>query len=456
MAIHKNLKKRLSEEQIEAYMKWEERWKGKRWYGEDGNRRLDELLEIVLPGYKRKGEVIGRFKKVLIECGKGHGWEVVPTNIILGMQCPTCSQRKQIRDVWDVYYSVLEKTEYEMDVKTYISMHKQAKFKCKNGNWFCGKPAFVERGSKKCQCKACKKERGKRKYRTKEEYIEELKKRGFILYPKDWKGAKSKTRMWCVEGQHWTYQRPDNILNINIGCAVCSGSVKHNLDKLQEELFGPAGYTVKEGAVYKNVDTPISLICPKGHDCEISVSGFRNGHLCRQCFYDDMSERMSGENNPNYDHNKTEEERKELEEVRQDSRYRKAKELSKQRDGKVCVICGMTEKEAEAKGLNHVQKVLNGHHLFSFTTIEKARYVLDNWITLCYWCHQDDFHAKYGRDGTTNGFQFLEWIESKDVPDELKETIRERVEMVSGFIESDFDNYDDYLNHIGKSKKGTA
>lgn len=63
MEIHKNLKKRLSEEQIEAYMKWEERWKGKRWYGEDGNKRLDELLEIVLPGYKRKGEVIGRFKK---------------------------------------------------------------------------------------------------------------------------------------------------------------------------------------------------------------------------------------------------------------------------------------------------------------------------------------------------------------------------------------------------------
>src|SRR5690606_10441370 len=168
MAIHKNLKKRLSEEQIEAYMKWEERWKGKRWYGEDGNKRLDELLEIVLPGYKRKGEVIGRFKKVLIECGKGHGWEVRPLHITEGKQCPTCFRQKLIRDVWDVYYSVLEKTGYEMDVKTYTATIKPAKFKCKNENWFWGEPAFVERGMKKCQCKACKKERGRRKRRAKE------------------------------------------------------------------------------------------------------------------------------------------------------------------------------------------------------------------------------------------------------------------------------------------------
>src|SRR5690606_16451563 len=97
-----------------------------------------------------------------------------------------------------------EKTGYEMDVKTYVATRKQAKFKCKNGNWFWGTPNKVEYGLRKCQCKACKKERGKRKYRTKEEYIEELRKRGFILDPKDWKGVQSKTRMWCIEGQHWT------------------------------------------------------------------------------------------------------------------------------------------------------------------------------------------------------------------------------------------------------------
>src|SRR5690606_19874300 len=173
--------------------------------------------------------------------------------------------------------SVLEKTGYEMDVKTYAATIKPAKFKCKNGNWFWGNPNHVEQGRKKCQCKACKKERGKRKSRTKEEYIEELRKRGFILDPKDWKGSNVKTKMWCIEGQHWTYQIPSNILNNNCECAICAGNAKHTLDKLQVELFGSERYTVKECAVYKDVDTPIPLVCPKGHGCEISVSDFEKG-----------------------------------------------------------------------------------------------------------------------------------------------------------------------------------
>lgn len=452
MAIHKNLKKRLSEEQIEAYMKWEERWKGKRWYGEDGNKRFDELLEIVLPGYKRKGEVIGGKKKVLVECNKGHDWNTFTTSILAGSQCPKCSQQKQIRDVQDVCHFIFEKHGIKLDIATYEGMHKPAKFQCKNGAWFSGKPNQVEQGIKKCPCAICKKERRSYKRRTKQEYIEELKEKGFIMNANDWKGAVIKSKMWCVDGNHWTEQRPDHILNSNVGCVICSGNAKYSLDVLQKELFGPEGYTIREGAVYVNTETPLPLICPEGHECEISVTNFKRNKRCRHCYL----ESISGENSNLYDHNKTDEERRELEEARQDPRYFKARRLSKQRDNRTCVICGMTEKEAEIKGLNHVQKSLNGHHLFSFANFKKARYILDNWITLCYWCHKDDFHAKYGRDGTTNGFQFLEWIESKNVTDELKETIRERVERVYGFIESNFDNYDDYVNYIGENKKGTA
>ena len=432
MAIHKNLKKRLSEEQIEAYMKWEERWKGKRWYGEDGNKRLDELLEIVLPGYKRKGEVIGRFKKVLIECGKGHGWEVRPLHITEGKQCPTCFRQKLIRDVWDVYYSVLEKTGYEMDVKTYTATIKPAKFKCKNENWFWGEPAFVERGMKKCRCKACKKERGRRKRRAKEEYIEELRKRGFILDPKDWKGYKVKTKMWCIEGQHWTYQRPDSILNSNIGCTVCSGKVKHNLDKLQKELFGPAGYTVKEGAVYKNVDTPIPLVCPKGHDCEISVSDFKRGKGCRQCFYEDLSERMSGENHPNYKHDKSEEER---ERDRTKPEYVKTRTACFQRDNYTCRITGK-------------QGDIRHHHLDSYNWCEERRYDLNNVVTILHELHEE-FHNKYGRGDNTRD-QFIEFLESLIKENRFPER-KQHILALIDWIEETRDKMD--FNHLEDIKQ---
>jgi len=432
MAIHKNLKKRLSEEQIEEYIKWEEHWKEKRWYGEDGNKRFDELLEIVLPGYKRKREVIGTKKKVLIECDKGHDWEVIPINIILGKQCPTCSQQKRIRDVWDVYHSIIEKIGYEMDVKTYISTHKPAKFKCKNENWFWGKPAFVERGYKKCQCKACKKERGKRKSRTKEEYIEELRKSGFILDPKDWKGAQSKTRMWCVEGQHWTYQRPDNILNISIGCAVCSGNAKFNLGKLQEELFGPAGYTVKEGATYVNNITPIPLVCPKGHDCEISVNNFKKGRRCRQCFYGDMSERMSGENHPNYKHDKSEEER---ERDKTKPEYRITRTACFQRDNYTCRITGK-------KGdIRH-------HHMDSYNWCGERRYDLNNVVTILHELHEE-FHNKYGRGDNTRD-QFIEFLESLIKENRFPER-KQHILALIDWIEETRDKMD--FNHLEDIKQ---
>lgn len=442
MAIHKNLKKRLSEEQIEAYMKWEERWKGKRWYGEDGNKRFDELLEIVLPGYKRKGEVTGGQKKVLIECDKGHDWEVDPRTILVGNQCLTCSQQKRIRDVWDVYYSIIEKIGYEMNVKTYISMHKQAKFKCKNGNWFWGKPNYVEQGLKKCQCKACKKERGKRKYRTKEEYIEELRKRGFILDPKDWKDSNVKTKMWCIEGQHWTCQRPSGILNHDYGCAVCSGNAKFNLNKLQKELFGPEGYTIKEGATYINNKTPIPLICPKGHDCEISVNSFKRGRRCRQCFYDDKSEKMSGEsnpmygavgaNNPNYKHSKSEEER---ERDRTKPEYVKTRTVCFQRDNYTCKITGK-------------QGDIRHHHLDSYNWCEERRYDLNNVVTILHELHEE-FHNKYGRGNNTRD-QFIEFLESLIKENRFPER-KQHILALIDWIEETRDKMD--FNHLEDIKQ---
>jgi len=99
----------------------------------------------------------------------------------------------------------------------------------------------------------------------------------------------------------------------------------------------------------------------------------------------------SGKDNPNWNFNKTNEER------RSDRKYPKYNEWRIkvfERDNYTCQHCG------DSKGGNLV-----AHHLNSYTNNVKQRTLLENGITLCETCHKD-FHHQYGyRDNTIEQYK---------------------------------------------------
>ena len=58
--------------------------------------------------------------------------------------------------------------------------------------------------------------------------------------------------------------------------------IRWNID-LAREIIEKEGYTLLSN-VYKNLDIKLNLICPIGHNWEISLKGFKNGHRCGKCF----------------------------------------------------------------------------------------------------------------------------------------------------------------------------
>ena len=116
-----------------------------------------------------------------------------------------------------------------------------------------------------------------------------------------------------------------------------------------------------------------------------------NISYCQQCHSKTF---MSGENNPNYKPNKTQEERE------QDRSYPKYTRFVKKvlaRDNYTCQCCG--------NKLNHDGVV---HHLDGYNWCVEKRTDETNGITLCKACHKN-FHSIYGKGNNTKE-QFEEWF----------------------------------------------
>ena len=108
----------------------------------------------------------------------------------------------------------------------------------------------------------------------------------------------------------------------------------------------------------------------------------------------------SGEKNPKYNPNLTEEDRLRRCYYIGGGNQRSWSKQIMERDNYTCQICG------DNKGGN-----LNAHHLNAWNAFPEQRFDLDNGVTLCTDCHKE-FHSQYGYGDNTRE-QFNEYAASK-------------------------------------------
>lgn len=102
----------------------------------------------------------------------------------------------------------------------------------------------------------------------------------FLSEEKEWKGAGGYVRVKCETHEEYkvTYNR---LVNEGTGCKRCNGTSKKSAIEVSK-VFEAEDYKVN--GVYKNVGTPLKLLCPTGHECSISVDHFiRDGSRCQEC-----------------------------------------------------------------------------------------------------------------------------------------------------------------------------
>lgn len=106
---------------------------------------------------------------------------------------------------------------------------------------------------------------------------------------------------------------------------------------------------------------------------------------CRSKYVKD-NKLMSGENNPRYNPNKTQEER---ERERNYDEYYEWRRKVYERDNYTCQCCGCTESNS-----------FNAHHLNSYDWCIDGRTNVDNGVTICKKCHKN-FHKLFGYGNNT-------------------------------------------------------
>ncbi len=131
---------------------------------------------------------------------------------------------------------------------------------------------------------------------------------------------------------------------------------------------------------YNDFHSHLDYKCSCGRKSKISLSHFLSGKRCKKC----AIENMTGKNNWNYNHNKTDEERRLRRKYPEYQIWRK--DIYK-RDNYICQRCFQRGR-------------LNAHHIINYATNRELRLDISNGITLCEKCHKE-FHKKYGNRNNT-------------------------------------------------------
>ncbi|TDX49118.1 HNH endonuclease [Orenia marismortui] len=145
---------------------------------------------------------------------------------------------------------------------------------------------------------------------------------------------------------------------------------------------------------YINIKDKAVISCPnpKHESYEAVITGIlHRGNRCKKCYL----ESLGGENNPSYNPELTEEDRKERRSI---FGYKNWRLKVYERDNFTCQKCG------DDKGGNLV-----AHHIESFRDNPDLRLAINNGITLCEKCH-NNFHNKYGYGSNTRN-QFNNFME---------------------------------------------
>lgn len=174
------------------------------------------------------------------------------------------------------------------------------------------------------------------------------------------------------------------------GCYKTENARQLYTDDLAGKKFGKI--TVLN-VIYREGNTPKwNCLCECGNEFETNGQTLKNGcGMCPNCW----SKHNSGENNPSWNPNLTEEDRI-SNRCTQEGNQEDWRKVIFERDGYTCQCCSV-------KGGK-----LNAHHLDGYNWCVERRFDISNGITLCEECHKE-FHRQFGYKNNTEQ-QFEEFM----------------------------------------------
>lgn len=174
------------------------------------------------------------------------------------------------------------------------------------------------------------------------------------------------------------------------GCYKVDNARRLYTDDLTNKVFGKI--TVLQ-PIFRDGQSPKWLcVCECGEQFETHGSTLKKGSgMCKKCW----AKHNSGENNPSWNPNLTDEDRLNNRVYKGNSQERWREQVF-ERDNYICQCC------------NKRGGKLNAHHLDGYNWCKERRFDITNGVTLCRVCHKH-FHRLYGYKNNTKE-QFDEYL----------------------------------------------
>lgn len=159
--------------------------------------------------------------------------------------------------------------------------------------------------------------------------------------------------------------QPNSHVEVQVKCDYCG------------KIFNKKYCNITKG--YKNIEKDCCKNCKKSKIYDVFMENFG----CYPMQVDNIADLFRGENNTNYRHDLTEEDRN----ARNSPEYRLWKFKVYNRDEFCCQVCGCKRK-------------IHAHHMDGWNISKEEWYDIQNGITLCDQCHIK-FHNIYGKGNNT-------------------------------------------------------
>ena len=230
---------------------------------------------IEIEGYKLMStEYKNTHSKLLIECPKGHTFEMAYANFQQGQRCPKCAGVQKL--TYEEVKNYIESQGYELLSTKYINNASKLLIKCPKGHVFKMTYSIFKTGSR------CPKCLGKQlNYNEVKEIIQSV---GYKLLSTKYINAKEKLLIECDKGH--TFNMSLTKFNQGHRCLQChneSGSNRKYTYEFVKEYIENEGYELLSTG-YNTTKEKLLIKCDRGHIFEMSFEDFKEGHRCWECY----------------------------------------------------------------------------------------------------------------------------------------------------------------------------
>ena len=266
-------------------------------YEEISQKYIDNGCELLV----KKEDYINTQHTMLYKCKCENISTTSYNNYRKHLKCKKCNRINYDYN-YDNIFNIINQTGYKLLTlsEEYKGLNSNIKVECLENHIYTVRcSSFINQNNR---CKKCASVKLNKDRKNDYEFVKsKINIDGYTLISTDYKNNKEKLNIRCPVG-HIFQMRFGNFHTLSQRCSECFGTKINTIEDVKYYTKKIVGYELIS-TYYINAHKYLDFKCNEGHFFSMKFNNFKNlGQRCRECY---LNEKVRGENNPNYNKDRT-------------------------------------------------------------------------------------------------------------------------------------------------------